>query len=1382
MKRVLSFILMFAMILSCFGGISISTYAAQTEQRLNLNTRYAYSYPGIKAVSGDDTGTVLTDGKTDTSSVFTVQNETLTTGSWNDRKNIDLFIEGKDPHYYVQNDFGFVSKVNRVELNFNTNSEAVLPTSVDVYISNDGYNYYIYPSQKTEITSKNGSSVYTVTFNEEVKAKGVKVFVYTPSGTKVSMSELSVYGIPNENERILVSKGASYEWTGIDIGGFGTDADNTLLTDGYIAGLNETNQFIGMGPSKTDDVSSSSVSEIDVDLKEIKNVSDVGFLAFSNGSVAIPDYITVRYSADGISYYDLGQSYQMGQWGYGNTFTQYSVMRNHTVKARYLKILIRGSAVISEIEVYGSKNAIAEMDYGFEDKNEVTGHTNVAENAVITVNDKEVKTLADLDYTNTYSELTKNTTNTIVVDLPEAKENVNGVMLYFQETALMGIPENVETYVSENGTDYVKVKSEFSTHKTSDKVVYRQYFDNRKAKKVKFVIDANYSKKTRLLEIGVYADQPQLPLFRGGFFQMHTTNYNSEIAVIKNSEYMWYLQLKGMKEAGMDYVVMQYGADFTNKRTAFNSPRLFAKGYSLGYGYGSKDPYTTILEAAKKLGMKVYLGSIYTYGSFDAIMEAGGLDHIKDVVADGLDLIRDMYDNYSHYESFAGYYIADETCDAWLNRTGGLNLYRSLYLPQSNLIRELDPERKIMISPAIWRSGTYAKGEENLYQLIKPEEEGGRPVVDIVAAQDCLGREDSLAVSDSAYRSYENYAQAWAKGVRRAGAQFWQDAEVFEITYQSKRYADDLDSMEMQSKYTNGIIVFDIPHYLSEVSQGAINSWKRFDISSILANYSKRYYTQYKELDRVGRDCTPVKPYKMKFTNYGLSYEEGEMPGYATGKINKVENFELTSPINYNTYNAFKDLKGGKGRYTLMWDDENLYIAVKTNDTTDNAFASASDWYTAEGDLLQIWFSPSGTAFKGDNISNTKNGIRLTVTRLANDNWVAKIQDAGVNIGNLNETNHEMRISKDKNGGVEISLALSWDKLFNITTPVIGDKVNYKIQYVDNGLWSSSDGDFGNNVANIEALDGIYPHYDELPVVTDEEPTEEPEPTEEVIDVVKNDNIQETSPEKERIYVTPKEDAKSIDIKLDTDRKYTLYADKECKKEITKEISLAEQITKIYAELDNDRMIEIIIERAPLEVTFNDVDENAWYYPYLDKIKSKGFVKGQNYNETDKTADFYPGENATRIDAAIFVLRMIGIDSTQFSDVEINFSDYDANAAENSWSVNYIKAAYYLGLIKGYEEDGVLKLKGKNPISRAEFFALFARVAMKDYDGSDFSNVTFDKYQDKEDIEEVASWCGKELKFLIHTGMLEGNDENKLLPKATIKRQEIVKLIAVYTD
>ena len=41
-----------------------------------------------------------------------------------------------------------------------------------------------------------------------------------------------------------------------------------------------------------------------------------------------------------------------------------------------------------------------------------------------------------------------------------------------------------------------------------------------------------------------------------------------------------------------------------------------------------------------------------------------------------------------------------------------------------------------------------------------------------------------------------------------------------------------------------------------------------------------------------------------------------------------------------------------------MWDDENLYIAIKTNDNTDNAFSSANDWKTKNGDYAKIYISP----------------------------------------------------------------------------------------------------------------------------------------------------------------------------------------------------------------------------------------------------------------------------------------------------------------------------------------------------------------------------------------------------------------------------------------
>ena len=128
---------------------------------------------------------------------------------------------------------------------------------------------------------------------------------------------------------------------------------------------------------------------------------------------------------------------------------------------------------------------------------------------------------------------------------------------------------------------------------------------------------------------------------------------------------------------------------------------------------------------------------------------------------------------YGSHPAFGGYYLSDETCDAWLNLTGGVDAARYVYKNQSDHIRKIAPDAKIMIAPAIWRSGDPEKGADNLYRMIMPETEGGRPVVDILAAQDCLGREQSLAVSDEAYKSYLTYVEQWAKAVRRAGAEFW---------------------------------------------------------------------------------------------------------------------------------------------------------------------------------------------------------------------------------------------------------------------------------------------------------------------------------------------------------------------------------------------------------------------------------------------------------------------------------------------------------------------------------------------------------------------------------------------------------------------------------
>ena len=1135
MKKILSLILAVAMITSCFAGTMLFVFA-KGEERLNLNTEYAWSYPSYLAVTGDNEGKALTDGDYSTAAVYNVQNQTQ---PYTTEKSYYLFESGETPNFYVQNDFGFPSKLTKVELAFNTENEATVPKSVDILISNDGYNFTIYPAQKISKETVDGITKFTVTFTEEIIAMGIKAYVYTEDNKKISFCELSVMGVPNENERILLSKDATYEWTGGNaVNGYGTD-DGKLLTDGYVAKIDELAKFAGKTATATDDLSKSKVSQVIIDLGEEKNVSEVQLLA-----LVAPSYIVARYSLDGVTYEDFGQSYEMGRWGTTTTLSEFAVMRNHTVKARYIKVLLRGTAVISEVSVFGSEKPIEEMDYGYKEKTDLEIDTNISHLGKVTLNGAENIKLNDKDFIKTYNDLTQNKKYEVILEFSEKQNYIEEIMVDFQRNSTRYLPKEIKSYVSYNGQTFEEITEEIDLHLVGEKGIYRQYLNLNGVKKFKFVIETA-SKSARITEIGIYSGQPHLPLYRGGFIQLSRPKSNYETGNVKNTEYMWYIQLKGMKDLGMEYVVMQHGADFGSKVSACNAPRLFEKGYTKAYGYGCEDPFTAILKAAEKLGMKVFLGSISTVGSYDSIMEAGGFKHTAQVAADGVLLAQDIYDNYSHFKSFAGYYYTDETCDSWMRLDSGIELYRSIYIPITRQIRKQDPDRKIMISPAIWRSINDVGAENLLYNLVKPEATGERHV-DIVAAQDCLGREEAssgnenFAVTEAVYKSYESCVQGWKRGVEKAGVEFWIDAEVFEPGGWPKRYPDTVDSMEIGAKFTNNIIVFDIAHYFTDQNGLAINHFKRCKISLALAGYAKRYYTTYKALDDASRD------------------------------INRPE-------------------------------------------------------------------------------------------------------------------------------------------------------------------------------------------------ITHEED----------ITVLKNDNIEAVIKNEGKIVVNPKASATSLDIKLTTDKAYKIYADAGLKKEVTKDVSLNEQITRLYAVVDGtEDIIEIIVVKEGTKYNFADLKEGAWYIPYVETATVLGIIRG---SEVDGKTLLKPEDKATRIEGVIFALRMLGIDSTQFSDEKLNFADYNA---DGEWSANYVKAAVALGLMKGSEADGKLYLNGNNSISRQEFFAIFARAMQITDKDESYKETSLDKFVDK---DKIAPWFVDNIKYLVHNKIVDGNPDGKggyiINPEGQILRCEIIKMV-----
>lgn len=952
---------------------------------LALGAIYAYGYSS--KAEGDDALTALTDGKTDT---FV----TLSTDIKNDGKNeLDLTftdwyskshtVQMKKNYVLLTVDLGFVANVKEIQVV--TKDKDCLGT--EVFTSDDGYNFTNYAGAFDTVTN----GVPTFEIQTGLAAKAILLVIPADAEETVSISEIIVKGESSAKKEALA-------------------AEATVV-------------------SKKDAITGKDGKVVQVDLGSVQNVSEVLFTA-SRDKV---ERLNVRYSVDGETWSDLGQSYLHSS---GADLYRYLVTRNHTVEARYLEVYTYVSTSVSakDVTVYGCKEAVAEPNYEFIQRKNQLSNTNVSAYNKASLNGKEEAKLTDMSFVN----FVKGNAgaNTVEVTMGQSYSDLCAL-------ALNTYRENpYDMTVTADGKEV-----SFSLYETevAGSFVSYLFFDQAVAGQ-KLTVTFHSGEAAQLSEIMVYCGQPQLPLVRGGFFQLPTAGGGNPSS--QNSEYAWYLQLKGMRDLGMEYVVLQYSAHYNARSTLINGKNIKAKGFRYTATYGCTDVPKAVLDAAEKLGMKVYLGTMH---DADFTNPIANMESYEGMVDAAFAIIKDINNLYGAHPAFAGYYLSDETCDAWLNLKGGVDAARYVYKNQSDLIREIAPEAKIMIAPAIWRSGKPEQGADNLYRMLAPEKEGDKPIVDIVAAQDCLGREQTLYVTNEAYASFESYVEEWAKAVRRAGAEFWHDAEVFEIIGSSKRCEEVIKSLNIELKTSGTVIVFDIPHYFTTYSMGAYNDVKNCYKVAIMRDYVK-YYSTMKELDTMGTEADQPAVN----THDGKEVDtSGRLPVIkpvvTTKKYNEgVLQFGTPDPAAVTAWQTFKlgNNSGAKPEYALYWDADNFYVLLKTGDTTASYGKGA--WWAGNDDLVQIWMTADGSTTSG--VLTLDTGIRYYLHRTGENKWTP-----GGEAGSLATFSGFTFEEKD---GVLV-IKMPWTSL-NVEAPDAGSGavIGIKIQYIDgaDSSWAASDG------------------------------------------------------------------------------------------------------------------------------------------------------------------------------------------------------------------------------------------------------------------------------------------------------------------------------------
>lgn len=990
------------------------------------------------SISGDRFLNAMTDG--DSSTAVTIKpalkdakgnDKKLTFTDWYGTTHQET-LDGSQVDFSV--DLGFMSRIDTLKLKFDKYNGK----PIRVFASTDGYNFSFFLGEFDTYDSATGEWTAELGgFN----AKAILFVLPIEAKEEIKISSAAAYG-NREHDRKLLSLGASYKWDGNENSIY-TESGNKL-TDGVIALPNESTAVVGKTSDELDPLTGKRGNIITLDLGSGKNVSEVAFGAYitSTGTGGAADRIDVRFSEDGENWDDFGQSYIRTASAARGTAKRYLVTRNHTVKARYIRIFTYTQYLFlcDEISVYGSDTPVAEPDYGYKYRPQYfASNTNVASYQSATLNGKDCPALTD----NIHSVGTTlaEGENTVVITLKNPA-TIAGITLV-ANGEISGITAYGENNAEIAGTDF--------TMTAAGENVYSIVADSPVKSLQTVTIRFNAVKGAKLAEAEVYAAAPQLPYVRGGFFQLSTAGGDNESS--RNSDYSWYLHLKGMRDMGMEYVVIQYSTHFNAKTTLINGKRITAAGYTYNQTYGTDDVCKAVLDAAEKLGMKVWLGTIHDSNFTDP---ANYTSQYEAIVTDSYNIIDDINEMYGSHPAFGGYYLSDETCDAWLNLTGGVDAARYVYKNQSDHIRKIAPDAKIMIAPAIWRSGDPEKGADNLYRMIMPETEGDRPVVDILAAQDCLGREQSLAVSDEAYKSYLTYVEQWAKAVRRAGAEFWHDAEVFEITSTQKRHEDLMKTLTLEAPLSGSIIVFDIPHYFSNFPMGSFNDERDYFKRLKMREYAE-YYSTISSLVEKTFDAANEPVYD----NDGKKVDTSGVKPVTPPVTDKTYNEGVISSDTLKTdFTSFASANGSgkKPEFALSYDSEAFYVLLKTNDASDDYGNGA--WWEGKNDLVQLWITGDGSA-AADVLSNSY-GVRYYINRTGKSTF----ETGGEGDGKATFSGFTYEF---KDGNFKIKLP--WKSLGR-TAPVKGDgtAIGILIQYIDgsDGTWAASTGNTGRSITSAE--------------------------------------------------------------------------------------------------------------------------------------------------------------------------------------------------------------------------------------------------------------------------------------------------------------------------
>lgn len=173
---------------------------------------------------------------------------------------------------------------------------------------------------------------------------------------------------------------------------------------------------------------------------------------------------------------------------------------------------------------------------------------------------------------------------------------------------------------------------------------------------------------------------------------------------------------------------------------------------------------------------------------------------------------------------------------------------------------------------------------------------------------------------------------------------------------------------------------------------------------------------------------------------------------------------------------------------------------------------------------------------------------------------------------------------------------------------------------------------------------------------------------------------------------------------------------------------------------------------------FNDLD-NEWSKDYAEFLRQKAVFS------TDSS--FMPYRRTTNEMAATLLSRYLGLDTAQYANVKLPYSDV---SSISSWALPHVRALYAKGImIGGADSSGKSAFFPGQDISRAQVMTLLGRVVGR---GFAYSPVSFD------DAAQIPAWASDHINCLTSLGVISGyGGTNSVMPLNPITRGEFASLL-----